>query len=281
MKLVLVGMNHTTSPLEVRERFAIDDASEVLDKLGDSPDIEEAVVISTCNRVEIVAASRAAESAAHTIRHFLRDAWPNPASRDPLPDDAPLDDFLYTRVDARAVRHLFRVAASMDSMVVGEPQIVGQVKDAYQQSVDADACGPVLQRLFQHAFATAKRVRNETRIAERPVSVARVAVDLARQIFESLEDKRALLIGAGDMIELAIEALRGEGLGRLRVANRTVARAQGLAERFDASAHGLDQLDALLPDSDVVLTCIGGAEHAIDVGRMRTALRARRGRPPS
>ena len=279
MKLVLVGMNHTTSPVEVRERFALDDTSEVLAKLGDCEEIEEAVVISTCNRVEVIAATRSAVSAQHRIRRFLRDEWPTHASRDPLPGSAALEDYLYERADARAVRHLFRVASSMDSMVVGEPQIVGQVKDSYQQAVDAGAVGPVLARLFQHAFATAKRVRNETRIAERPVSVARVAVDLARQIFERFEDKRALLVGAGEMIELAIDALRSAGLREIAVANRTVERAEELAGRFGATAHGLDELDQLLPSSDVVLTCIGGAEHTIDDERMQQALRLRRGRP--
>jgi glutamyl-tRNA reductase len=137
----------------------------------------------------------------------------------------------------------------------------------------------ILNRLMTRAFATAKRVRNETRIAERPVSVARVAVELARQVFERFDDKRALLVGAGEMIELALEALRGEGLGGIRVVNRTRARAEDLAERFDAEAHGLDDLEALLPEADVVLTCIAGDGAILDREAMTAALRKRRGRP--
>jgi glutamyl-tRNA reductase len=153
------------------------------------------------------------------------------------------------------------------------------VKDAYRAAVECGACGPILSRLYQRAFSTAKRVRNETRIAERPVSVAHVAVDLAKQIFESLNEKSALLIGAGEMIELALEILRGEGLATIRVANRTPARAENLASHFGASAHGLSELPELLPRSDIVLTCIAGGAPIITVETVSRALRARRGRP--
>jgi glutamyl-tRNA reductase len=145
--------------------------------------------------------------------------------------------------------------------------------------MDAGVAGPVLSRLFQRAFATAKRVKNETGIAQRPVSVARVAVDLARQIFESLEDKTALLVGAGEMIEAALVALRDAGLGAARVANRTAANAQTLAERFEGTAHSLDELDRLLPDSDVVLTCVGGDAPLLTRERIARSLKGRRGRP--
>jgi glutamyl-tRNA reductase len=164
-------------------------------------------------------------------------------------------------------------------MVVGEPQILGQMKDAYRASVEAGACGPILSRLFQRAFAAAKRVRNETAVAERPISVARVAVDLARQIFEDFDDKAALLVGAGEMIELALQALRGQGLRSVRVANRTAAHAAKLASRFDASAHGLEELPELLARSDVVLTCIGGDRPLVTLEMVRAALHRRRERP--
>jgi glutamyl-tRNA reductase len=177
------------------------------------------------------------------------------------------------------VSHVFRVASAIDSMVVGEPQILGQMKDAYRLALETGSCGPLLSRLFQRAFATAKRVKNETRIAHRPVSVARVAVDLARQIFEDLGDKRALMIGAGEMIEMALFALQREGLGDQRIANRTRERAQALADRFRASAHGLDELDRLLASSDIVLSCIGGDAPILTPERVATALRARRSRP--
>jgi glutamyl-tRNA reductase len=174
---------------------------------------------------------------------------------------------------------VFRVASSLDSMVVGEPQILGQMKDAYRLAVESRVCGPVLSRLFQRAFATAKRVKNETRIAQRPVSVARVAVDLARQIFEDLGDKSALLVGAGEMIELSLMALQREGLDRIRVANRTLANAQELARRFHATAHGLDELDELLESSDVVLTCVAGDQPILGYDRVKRALTSRRSKP--
>jgi glutamyl-tRNA reductase len=149
------------------------------------------------------------------------------------------------------------------------------VKDAYRAAVACGACGPILGRLYPRAFATAKRVKNETRLAERPVSIARVAVDLAGQIFEGLEDKSALLIGAGDMIELALESLRRQGLRTVRVANRTPARAAALAARFGASAHGLDELPELLRRSDLVLTCIGGDRPLLTPALVGDALRER------
>ena len=164
-----------------------------------------------------------------------------------------LGGFVDEHIGADAMRHVLRVTSSLDSMVVGEPQILGQSKEAYRQAVDCGACGPILGRLFEHAFATAKRVRTETRVAARPVSVARVAVDLAQQIFEELAGKRALLIGAGDMTEAALEALRERGLASVAIANRTPERAEPLAARFGARAHGLSELPRLLADADGAL----------------------------
>jgi glutamyl-tRNA reductase len=276
VRLFVVGMNHRTAPLEVRERFAITDPAPHLAKLVASGEIEEAVLLSTCNRVEVVTLTRQLEAARHRLRSFFRRDLAGDASLGP---GAVLDGMLFESVDGAAMGQVFRVAASLDSMVVGEPQILGQMKDAYRAAVGAGACGPILSRLFQSAFAAAKRVRSETRIGERPVSVARVAVDLARQIFESFDDKTALLVGAGEMIEAALEALRREGVAGIRVANRTRAHAETLAARFAASAHGLDELPALLPHADVVLTCIGGDTPVLGVPQFAEALRARRGRP--
>jgi len=265
-------MNHDSAPVEVRERYAIDAPEAVLRKLVDHPEIDEAVIVSTCNRVELCVTTHEPAAARHTlVRSFARD----------LGGDAALapDEHLYQHEGRSAVQHVFRVASSIDSMVVGEPQILGQMKDAYRAAVEAGACGPVLSRLFQRAFSTAKRVKNETGIAERPVSVARVAVDLARQIFERFDDKRALLVGAGEMIELALDALRREGLSEVAIANRTRTRAEALAARFDASAHGLDELDALLADADVVLTSIAGEGPIIDARRAGRTLATRPRRP--
>jgi glutamyl-tRNA reductase len=164
-------------------------------------------------------------------------------------------------------------------MVVGEPQILGQTKDAYRAAVECGACGPILGRLFQHAFTTAKRVKTETRIGERPVSVARVAVDLARQIFERFDDKSALLIGAGEMSEMALRTLAKNGIASVCVANRTPERAAVLAAQFGATAHGLDELEALLRQADVVITSIAGDTPILTLDLATRALRDRRHRP--
>jgi len=278
MKIVLLGMNHRSAPVEIREHFAAeeDTLAQGLRDLVSRSEISEVVLVSTCNRVEMVVATREPEGVrGHLDDFFCREL----AGGKPLPDSGELADYTYFYVDEAAVSHVFRVAASIDSMVVGEPQILGQLKDAYRSSVEHGNCGPILSRLFQRAFATAKRVKNETQIAQRPVSVARVAVELARQIFEGLTDKKALMIGAGEMIEAALVALQREGLDSLRVANRTRGRAEDLAERFGASAHGLEDLDELLADSDIVLSCIGGSGYTLDSPRVRRALKARRNHP--
>jgi glutamyl-tRNA reductase len=164
-------------------------------------------------------------------------------------------------------------------MVVGEPQILGQTKEAYRLAVECGACGPILGRLFQHAFSTAKRVRTETRIAERPVSVARVAVDLAKQIFERFDEKRALLIGAGEMSEMALRTLKKHGLESVCVANRSPERAATLAAQFGATAHGLDELETLLGEADMVITSIGGDDPILTLDLVKRAMKKRRNRP--
>jgi glutamyl-tRNA reductase len=276
VNILLLGMNHRTASLTLRERYAVEDVRPLLTKLVADADIEEAVLLSTCNRVEVVATTRRPDAARIRLRSFIgRDL----AEASQAPGDEAVDEALYEYRDASAVRQVFRVACSVDSQVVGEPQILGQVKDAYRAAVDCGACGPILSRLYQRAFATAKRVRGETRIAERPVSVAHVAVDLAEQIFESLQDKSALLVGAGEMIELALGILRRHGLTAIRIANRTPARAEKLASQFDASAHGLSELPELLPSADVVLTCIAETTPILTVENVSQVLRARRGRP--
>ncbi len=275
MKLLLLGMNHRTAPLAVRERYAPVDGHALLEKLVADDAIAEAALVATCNRVEVIAAVRDAAAARHRLRAFFSRDLDRDAGR----SDPALEGSLYDYADAAAVRHLFRVAASIDSMVVGEPQILGQVKDAWRESLACGACGPLLSRLFQHAFSAAKRVRSETRIAERPISVAKVAAELALEVFEDLEEKAALLLGAGEMIELALERLRDAGLGRVRVVNRTPARAEALAARFDASAHGLDALPELLASSDVVLTGIATDAPLLGRREFEAALATRRRRP--
>jgi len=272
VRVVVLGMNHRSAPLELRERLAVEDVEPLLRKLVAGDDIDEAVLFSTCNRVEVVALTRQLEGARHRLHHFFRRE---------LAGEAPagIEAHLYEHLDGDAMCHVLRVASSLDSMVVGEPQILGQTKEAWRRAAECGASGPVLGRLFQHAFATAKRVRSETRIAERPVSVASVAVDLARQIFEDLEAKQALLIGAGEMIELALGKLKSEGLEQVAVANRTPERAAQLAAELGASAHGLDELPTLLRDADVVLTSIGSEGPLLDRAGVSAALADRPHRP--
>ena len=276
MRIALLGMNHRSAPLELRERLAVDDVAPPLRKLVDGEEIEEAVLFSTCNRVEVVALTRQLDAARLRLRAFLRRDL---AGDRPLPGEREFEAHLYEHIDGEAMCHVLRVASALDSMVVGEPQILGQTKEAYRRAVECGACGPILGRLFQHAFATAKRVRSETRIAQRPVSVASVAVDLARQIFEGLADKQALLVGAGEMVELALRKLKSEGLASVAVANRTPERAATLAAGLGATAHGLDELPGLLRESDMVLSSISGDRPVLDHPLVFEALRERPHRP--
>jgi glutamyl-tRNA reductase len=271
--VVLLGLNHRSAPLALRERLAVPDPVPPLRKLVESDEIDEAVLLSTCNRVEVVATTRQSEAARLRIRSFLRREL---AGHDLGPE---VERSLYEHVDGDAMRHVLRVACSLDSMVLGEPQILGQVKEAWRLAAECGAAGPVLARLFQQAFQTAKRVRTETRLAERPVSLARVAVDLAKRIFEDLAEKRALLVGAGEMIEAATFALREAGLAEVAVANRTPERAGELAARAGGTAHGLDELPRLLAGADVVLACIAAQEPVLRPPELEQALRGRGGLP--
>ena len=276
MRLLLIGMSHKSAPVEIREKYAVEEVGPILSKLTKQEEIDEAVAISTCNRVEVIVSTRRMEEARHTlVRCFHSDLGGGFS----LPDGSHLDDHMYEYSDQDAVTHVFRVASSIDSMVVGEPQILGQMKEAYRTAREIGSSGPLLSRLYQRAFSTAKRVKNETLIARRPVSVARVAVELTRQIFESLESKSALMIGAGEMIEASLFALRREGLGDCRVVNRTQSNAEELAIRFGATAHGLDELDELLASSDIVLSCIGATDAVLDLETVTRALNHRPRRP--
>jgi glutamyl-tRNA reductase len=273
--MILLGMNHESAPVEVRELLAVDEPGPLLQKLVNSDEIEEAVLFSTCNRVEVLVLTRSLDGARHRLRSFFhRDL-----TRDDHSVEFELEEVTYEYRDNEAVSHVLRVASALDSMVVGEPQILGQTKEAYRLAVECGACGPILGRLFQHAFSTAKRVKTETRIAERPVSVARVAVDLAKQIFERFDEKRALLIGAGEMSEMALRTLRKHGLESVCVANRTPERAAALAAQFGASAHGLDELETLLGESDMVITSIGGDDPILTLDLVKRAMKKRRNRP--
>jgi glutamyl-tRNA reductase len=271
MTLFTLGLNHKTAPVEIRERltFGPDVIAGALRSLGQQPGVEEALILSTCNRTEIYAVIGA--EAEPRVRKWLSDFHG-------LPRDS-VNPYLYHHQDLAGVQHLLRVSSGLDSMVLGEPQILGQVKSAFKIASQAGATGKLLGRLFQHAFAVAKQVRTDTSIGTSPVSVAFAAVSLARQIFSDLSQQCALLIGAGETIELAARHLHQHGIGRMVVANRTVERAQGLAGQFDAYAIALTELSHHLAEADIVISSTASPLPVLGKGAMESALKKRKHRP--
>jgi glutamyl-tRNA reductase len=270
MKLALIGVNHKTAPIELRERLAIgrDELPEVTRALAGVPGVLECMVVSTCNRVEMLAA---VDGAGADLAGFLHRQFGVEA-----PELAP---HLYEHRDRQAVRHLFRVASSLDSMVVGEPQILGQVKEPFAVARECGTVSGQLESLLQSAFASAKRVRTETEIGSNSVSVASVAVDLARKIFGSLSGHTVFLVGAGKMSELAARSLVQQGAGRILVANRTLERAEDLAERFRGRVVPFEQLHQTADQADIVITSTGATRPIFLREHGQAFLHRRRNRP--
>lgn len=275
MSIVLVGVNHKTAPVEVREMLAFSDeaCTEGLRHLVDGEVVREGLIVSTCNRVEILSAttSEQAETGTDRITEFLD-------SRKRLPSGF-LNQHLYYHRDEQAVRHLFRVASSLDSMVIGEPQVLGQVRHAYSLAVEAGTAGRVLNRLVHHTFRVAKRVRSETGIAANAVSLSYMAVELGKKIFESLKDHTVLLVGAGEMAELAARHLLNAGASRLLIANRTEDAAQRLAVEFGGEAFPFKALDESLTQADIVICSTGSPNYVITEDMIRQARDRRRNQP--
>jgi glutamyl-tRNA reductase len=271
MPLIALGVNHQTAPVEVREKVAVGEAqmAETLRQLQQVEGVEEAALVSTCNRTEIYA--RIDDGRVPAVVDWL-------ARRNGLATDA-LATYLYTHEGDAAVRHLFRVATGLDSLVLGEPQILGQVKDAWQQARGAGSLRTPLDRLFQQSFAVAKRVRTDTRIGAHPVSVAYAGVRLVRQVFADLDRATVLLVGAGDTIELAAKHLVNAEAKRLLIANRTLEHAQALASRVGGYALPLSELARHLPEADVVISATAAREPVLRAADVRDALKARRQRP--
>ena len=253
MNFLLIGVNHKSAPVEVRERFAIPESRlpEATRSLAEFPGIDEAMILSTCNRVELVACSK---NGSADLRGFFSKYFDVDASK--------CTDFLYEHRERDAVRHLFRVAASLDSMIVGEPQILGQVKEAYAVARAVGAVHSHLDALLTRSFAVAKRVRSETAVGSSAVSVASVAVELAKKIFGSLHGKTVYLVGAGKMSELAARHLLAHGAAQILVANRTFDRAAQLAAKFNGLAIPFEQLYDTVDRADIVITSTG-APHAL------------------
>jgi glutamyl-tRNA reductase len=254
MRFQLIGVNHNTAPVEVRERLAIPESRlpEACKKLTEHPGIDEGMILSTCNRVEILANTK--NGAGADLRSFLQNYFQI--------DSGELNKHLYEYNEQEAVRHLFRVAASLDSMVVGEPQILGQVKEAYATARAVGAVRAQLDQLVTRAFAVAKRVRTETAVGSSSVSIASVAVELAKKIFGNLQGKHVYLVGAGKMSELAARHLMAHGCASIFVANRTYDRAVSLAYKFKGHAIHFEDLHNTCDRADIVITSTG-APHAI------------------
>ena len=270
MPLQILGLNHNTAPVEIREQvaFAGDEVARALERLTALDGVDEAVLLSTCNRTEFYVVGENAG------RERLKQ-W--------LHDDRRLGDnfaeSLFMLDDDEAIRHIFRVACGLDSMVLGEPQILGQLKDAYRYAQNADTLGSNLGRLFQHTFAVAKKIRTDTEIGASPVSVASAAVNLAGQFFAGFKKHTALLVGAGVTIELVAKHLVSREIGRLFVANRSVERAQKLAGQFGGFALPLSEIGGTLPEADILITSTAATEPVVTTEQVANALKARKRKP--
>ena len=273
MALFVAGLSHRNAPVELREQLAVDEDKlrELLRDVAATGVVREALILSTCNRVEVYAiADVPGEARTATFRQLCRHRGVEPAS---------VETVLYTHADGEAVRHAFRVASSLDSMMIGEPQILGQVKDAFALAQSCETVGPALHTLFTQAFTVAKKVRTETEIARHAVSVSFAAVELAKKIFAGLDGKAVLLVGAGKMSELAARHLIEQGAFPLYVANRTWARAQELARALAGTAVPFDELATALATVDIVITSTGAPEPVIRREFVQPLVHSRRGRP--
>lgn len=273
MNLVLVGLNHKTAPVSVREQLAFPNDSLVSahQTLHRQFGLEEGMIVSTCNRVEVIGHSSSRLDATQRIKSFL---YGYHDLRPPL-----LENHFYNYLERAAIQHVFRVASSLDSMVVGESQILGQMKQAYSAARQAGSVGTSLNRLMRRAFFVAKRVRTETQISASAVSVSSVAVELARKIFGNLEGKSILLLGAGKMSELAAQNLSSSGVSRILVANRTSERAKELALKLRGIPVPFSELDRYLVHSDIVLVSTGAEAFVLDRKHLQRVIRERKYTP--
>ncbi len=273
MHLFLLGVSHRTAPVELRERleFGTRGLDEALTELAARPGATECVVVSTCNRAELYVACDQVQAARADLVDFLC-RYHRLEADEILPH-------VYDGVDGVAARHLFRVAAGLDSLVVGEPQILGQVKSAFSAAADKRTVGPVLNRLFPWSFTVGKRVRTETGLSEGAVSVSFAATSLARKIFGELPGRSVLVIGAGEMGKLTAQHLQAQGVARLLITSRTLQRASALAEAIGGSALPWEQLPAALEQADIVITATGAALPVLTRGEVEAVMKQRRNRP--
>jgi len=273
MQLIIIGLNHKTAPIEVREKLTFQESEmeKALAQAHSLPSLKENMILSTCNRVEIYAISQETEKTVRDLKDFLSRYH-----------ELPLKEFeksLYLLVGEEVVRHIFRVASSLDSMVVGEPQILGQLKSAYTLAAESGTSGLILHRLLHRAFHVAKRVRTETRIGDSAVSVSSVAVDLAERIFGGLEQRAVLLIGAGEMIELAARHLMAGGVEKILVTNRTYDRAVSLAGQFNGEAIRFEEMGQGLKKADIVISATDASHYLINREQTVKVMKDRKQKP--
>jgi glutamyl-tRNA reductase len=273
MNIIVVGLSHKTAPVELREKVAFPPTGMELplQQMLALPAVSEAVIVSTCNRVELYAASRQPEMAIIELRRFLAD-FHNLSAAD-------LNDHLYDFTGLEAIQHVLRVAASLDSMVIGEPQILGQIKTAYGYACEFHTAGTILNRFLHKAFSVAKRVRNETAIASNAVSVSFAAVELARKIFDSLENKTVMLVGAGEMCELAAKHFVSHGVAKVLVTNRTFSRAEKLAAELNGTAVNFENFPEQLHRVDILLSSTGAPDYVLSAKKLKEVCKARRYKP--
>ncbi len=273
MHLTLVGLSHKTAPVEIREKltFPANVQPSALSALTSDAAVNEAVIVSTCNRTEIYAVTASGVDGPGAIIDFLADYHDL--------DRHELVRYLYISEGEAVVRHLFRVVASLDSMVLGEAQILGQVKEAYDHAFNAGATARIFNKLFRQSFEVGKRVRTETEIGENAVSISYAAVELAKKVFESLEGKTILVLGAGKMSELTAKHLVANGVHRVLVANRTYERAVELAQRFEGEAIPYDELFDRMAESDIVISSTAATDYVVTKDRVAAARKGRRGAP--
>lgn len=271
-EIILIGLNHKTAPVSLREclSFPPEQTMDALETLLVKTPVKEALIFSTCNRMEILFVPKD-KTAADLVVQFLSDYKALPVQE--------FENSLYTYTDDDAVKHLFRVASSLDSMIVGEPQILGQIKKAYRSAIANKASGTILNRLMHKAFSIAKRVRKETGIGDNAVSISYAAVELANKIFSDLDRRSVMLMGAGEMAELAVEHLISNGVKKIIVANRTFANAVCLAERFNGQAVKFEEMETFLCDVDIIISSTGATEHVLTKKQVKKAMTQRKNRP--
>jgi len=272
-EIVLTGLNHSSASVEIREQIAFsgEETAAALDSLFKLPEIHEVILISTCNRVEMLMTADCSDSAVGAAVRFV--------SEFKKASNLMFREAMHVKKNDEAVRHIFRVASSLDSMMVGEPQILGQIKSAYHDAVRRKTSGVILNRLLHRAFFVAKRIRTETGIGDHAVSVSHAAVELGRKIFGSIEDKKVLMIGAGEMAELAVERLIRNRAGKIFVANRTFERGVDLASTFGGEAVRFEEIFECLQHVDIIISSTNSTDFVIDRPRMKGRMRRRKNRP--